>query len=226
MNALGLAAPTSIRCQWRPVASPCRASLRPWGLDMDTKVCVRCGVVFDRPAWVHGRAWAVRQFCTIECYRSREASPLADRFWTHVRKTDGCWEWTGARLPTGYGVFGLDRETMVGAHRVSWELTNGPIPPGMFVCHTCDNPPCVRPDHLFLGTPRANVADMESKGRRVSRGASGSRNANAILAETDIPVIRAAHAAGEPYQEVARRYGVTRSLIGQIVRRKAWRHVP
>lgn len=87
-----------------------------------------------------------------------------DRFWPKVEKGDGCWEWQAHRNPEGYGVIGIDR-VPVGAHRVAWELTYGPIPEGIYVCHHCDNPPCVRPDHLFLGTNSDNIIDAMSKHR-------------------------------------------------------------
>lgn len=105
-------------------------------------------------------------------------------FWSHVRVNErtGCWEWTGGHDKDGYGYFlvrprlkGLDR-----THRVSWVIHFGPIPVGLFVLHRCDNPPCVRPDHLWLGTSADNTADMVAKGReshhRHFGGAVGHRN--------------------------------------------------
>jgi len=91
--------------------------------------------------------------------------PLGERFWSHVAKSDGCWLWTAHVNRTGYGHFALSRSRGRSAHRVSHELNIGPIPSGMLVCHRCDNPRCVRPDHLFLGTPSDNMHDKVAKGR-------------------------------------------------------------
>lgn len=87
------------------------------------------------------------------------------RFWSRVQKTDGCWDWTAALSHYGYGEFYLG-ETSYRAHRVSWILLCGEIPPGLCVCHHCDNRKCVRPDHLFLGTHNDNMQDMKQKDRR------------------------------------------------------------
>ena len=96
---------------------------------------------------------------------------IADRLWAKVdrkgrfnREIGRCWEWTGYRHPMGHGMIG-DGRRLVYTHRVSWEITNGPIPSGLLVCHHCDNPPCVRPSHLFVGTQADNVRDMWAKGR-------------------------------------------------------------
>lgn len=87
------------------------------------------------------------------------------RFWKRVSKPDnGCWEWTAGRYPHGYGRLTWNATSSY-AHRVAWELTYGPIPKGMCVCHHCDNPPCVRLDHLFLGTMADNMRDRDIKGR-------------------------------------------------------------
>lgn len=97
-------------------------------------------------------------------HTDQRCRPLADRFWSRVEKGPACWEWVGGRNADGYGEVRADGR-MQKAHRVSWALAHGPIPPGMHVCHTCDNPPCVNPEHLFLGTNRANMRDRQAKGR-------------------------------------------------------------
>ena len=93
---------------------------------------------------------------------------LVARFWSRVRRSDGCWEWIGVRTVKRYG---RHTEPLTGrklrAHRLSWEIHFGPIPDGLCVLHHCDNPPCVRPDHLFLGTDKDNSVDRVRKGRNV-----------------------------------------------------------
>lgn len=91
-----------------------------------------------------------------------------EKFWSKVAKSDGCWEWQGARRGNGYGVI-YKQGKGTQAHRLSWTITNGAIPAGMYVCHKCDNRPCVRPDHLFLGTHTDNMRDCGAKGRNVGR---------------------------------------------------------
>lgn len=99
----------------------------------------------------------------------QSASPLAERFWAKVdRSSDGCWEWTGGRFDEGYGTIRVAGRSLK-THRVAWELVQGAIPEGLCVCHRCDNPPCCRPDHLFLGTREENNRDRDEKGRGARR---------------------------------------------------------
>jgi hypothetical protein len=87
-----------------------------------------------------------------------------DRFWSKVKKSDGCWEWIGAKDGCGYGKLGLGGK-LIGAHRMAWILSFGPIPEGLSVCHRCDNPGCVNPGHLFVASHRGNMLDMVAKHR-------------------------------------------------------------
>ena len=97
--------------------------------------------------------------------RSKREGRLTDRFWSKVDTSGECWTWTADLDDHGYGRLGIGRKRIEPAHRVAWTLANGPIPEGLRVLHHCDNPPCVRPDHLFLGTQADNMADMMAKGR-------------------------------------------------------------
>lgn len=109
-----------------------------------------------------------------ELIRIHEAITIEERFWLRVMKTDTCWIWNGWSGNKNYGRMSIyDKGKMKNiptlAHRVSWELHNGKIPHGIHVLHKCDNPPCVNPDHLFLGTHKDNMMDMSKKGRHRSR---------------------------------------------------------
>lgn len=154
------------------------------------------------------------------------ASP-ADRFWQKVdRASDGCWIWTGACNAAGYGVL-HGRERL--AHRFSFELHHGAgSADGVLVLHRCDNPPCVRPDHLFPGTNLDNVRDMQAKGRQRPPDMRGERHPSARLTEQQVVEIRAEYIArsrSHGAKPLAARYSVTPAHIEQIVRRKTWSHV-
>ena len=149
------------------------------------------------------------------------AIPIEVRFWSKVTLSEGCWEWEHPRL-SGYGDFRIgDRK--VRAHRFMWELVRGPIPAGKCILHRCDNPACVRPDHLFLGTMQDNAIDRETKKR--GRDSRGTANGRDRLAEADVLAIRAACAAGTKRYQVALHYGVCLSTIHKIVARETWRHI-
>ena len=155
--------------------------------------------------------------------------PWPQRFWDHVQTGEGCWEWTGARTQQGYGSVGYEGRTEK-AHRVAWELTHGPVPAGMFVCHHCDNPPCVRPDHLFMGTRSENMLDAAAKGRLPSqdpqRVLRGERVGNSKLTASDVVAIRRRYAAGEHPTALGLEFGITRSSVTRLARGARWKHIP
>lgn len=144
----------------------------------------------------------------------------AERFWTKVdvRGPDECWKWLACRRrkSEGYGAFGRNQV----AHRVAWELTNGVIPDGMLVLHRCDNPPCVNPAHLFLGSQYDNIHDCFAKGR--ANRAAGARHWGAKLTEEAVRDIRA---STEANPILARQYSVSAPSISMIRNRRTWRHV-
>lgn len=147
---------------------------------------------------------------------------LEKRFWSKVRKADSCWEWIASVNQDGYGSFRLGGR-MDRAHRVSWMLAGNVIPPGVHVLHRCDNPKCVNPSHLFLGTNADNVADRVSKGRSSSGKAEG--HGRAKLRAVDIPVIRKRLVQGDYQKDIARDYGVTQPCVGYLARGVTWRAV-
>jgi hypothetical protein len=152
----------------------------------------------------------------------RNSIPPAIRFWRFVWKTETCWVWTGGYYVDGYGMFGISKgASPVRAHRFSWELYNGISPGKLYVCHLCDNPACVRPDHLFLGTQGANLADMIAK-KIMPRG---QNRAWAKFTTEQISELRSAYRSGVNQYELAKRYGVEQTTVSAIIRRKTWRHI-
>lgn len=132
------------------------------------------------------------------------------------RDPDCCWVWRrGKSGLMGYGKFrGLK------AHRVAWERAHGPIPAGLFVCHRCDNPPCVNPAHLFLASHAENMADMVAKGRQFDQRGEG--NPNAILSKEQVARLRRAASLGASVRELARRYGISKTQTHRIITRQRW----
>lgn len=154
----------------------------------------------------------------------RDDLKLVERFWPKVAVSspDQCWLWTACRFWSGYGKFGVDRKTAY-AHRVAWVITHGPIPEDADVLHTCDNPPCCNPAHLFLGTHSDNMRDRERKGRH--NAPRGSKSGTAKLTEEQVAAIRARWRNGEGLPSLANEYGVVYSTAYCVVTYKRWQHV-
>lgn len=131
-----------------------------------------------------------------------------------------CWEWEGHIHNSGYGRITHNRKTQY-AHRFYWELINGDIPTGLDVCHTCDNKLCVNPDHLFLGSRKANMVDAMIKGRMQR----GEDRYNSVLSESMVRLARERYAKGEQITRIAASMGVGKTTLGCAIRKKTWRHL-
>lgn len=196
-----------------------------------TKICIRCGKTRNR--------WS-NKYCSQSCAFAdgREPHKIAERFWTKVQKSDGCWLWTGGIASSGYGHAGCHGRVTT-AHRVAWYLTTGEMPPShLDVCHKCDVKTCVRPEHLFLGTRRDNVLDMLKKGR--GNPAKGDKSSSRLHPESRprgtkvyaaklndeiVRFIRAEHAKGVGVRELGRRLRISHTTVGCVIRGVSWKHV-
>lgn len=149
-----------------------------------------------------------------------------DRFWEKVdiHGPDECWPWLACQSSNGYGKFRFGGKPEW-AHRVAWQLVHGDIPLGVCVCHHCDNPACVNPNHLFLGTKADNTHDMMAKGRANFTGGSrvGEDNPNSKLTEKQVlEIIELDRAKEIPRREIAKRYGICRTHIYDILSGERW----
>ena len=148
-----------------------------------------------------------------------------DLFMSHVKAApSGCHEWQASTGTHGYGqvtIAGVMRRT----HRVAYEIAFGEIPEGMSVCHTCDNPKCVNPEHLFAGTQTDNMRDASVKGRIVIPHPSGERHPESIVTEDDVRSMRTDNGRGQSLSSLAKRHGISKSQVFRIVRRESWAHI-
>lgn len=184
----------------------------------------------------HPKKGATMPIPTIEI--PKLSDDQSTRFWLNVWMGSDCWEWTGRRNKLGYGCFKIKGRQYL-SHRISFQASVGPIPPGMLILHACDNPGCVRPSHLMAGTARDNVSDMFSKGR--GNRASGARHMSvkhpealrrgkehplSKLTATQVLEIRAKYIPRKyTLKQLAKEYGVAITNISSIVLRKTWKHI-
>lgn len=183
--------------------------------------------------------------------RDEYTPEVIERFWSRVDRSagpDACWPWVGGTFHSfGYGVMKFNGKNH-GAHRIAYELSNGPIPNGLCVCHACDNPPCCNPVHLWVGTNVENTADRNSKGRNArgekvrsgtyyfgsdhwsnikpERVARGERQGLSRLTEDSVREIRRRYAQESvTLAELGQEFGVSSVSIHNIVRRRTWAHL-
>ncbi len=192
------------------------------------RICEVCQKPFEIPLY-RAKHPERGRFCTRVCQSAWQLQPLAVRFQRYVgmATASGCLLWTGSTHEFGYGIMktGGRKGRNAYAHRIAWELVNGPILDGLWVLHNCpggDNPACVNLAHLWLGTHADNMADMTQKGRQVH----GEQCSFARHTAATICAIRVRYAQGGVTQrQLASEFGVPQSMISRIVQRKIWQHV-
>jgi hypothetical protein len=191
------------------------------------RICTHCGKEFTV---THAR---IRQgsgkYCGRPCASAHRTPPTVEHFWSKVLKSEGCWLWQAGTFARGYGCFTIRRRNYQ-SHRIAWELTYGPIPGGMFICHKCDNPRCVRPDHLFLGTPKDNMDDKTRKGRArytgPHRSPLGENGPKAKLTDDQVRDIRSRYRPRMvTMQQLAAEFGVAKATIADVIYRRHWPHI-
>jgi hypothetical protein len=223
-----------------------RASVGRTTAECLTKSCEQCGRKF-RNRRASGRViepckWAKARFCSPGCKQASqrghvvpwlrvEKEDLKTRFMRHVEKEDDgkrCWLWVGTKNKAGYGGIQVNGKRAL-VHRISYMLHHGAIPEGVgfhghVVCHACDNPSCVNPGHLFLGSQYTNMQDRDAKGRRAAL--IGSQHGMASLSEEDVKTILEIAATGRYTQtKIGKMFGVSNSTVSLIVNRKNWTHI-
>jgi predicted XRE-type DNA-binding protein len=212
--------PFHVPPSWEQKRRFCTPACREAWRAAQLQTCPVCSRQYHLPPSKAAR----NQTCGWACGLILRTRSHAERFWPKVATGDHCWEWRGYRDSNGYGRFSIGtqahRSRTLLAHRVAWELTYGPIPTGQHVLHRCDNPSCVRPDHLFLGDQRANNADRDMK----DRVRHGAQHPNAKLTPRQVEQVRTLATTGAISQRgIGRALGVRHSTVADILKGKTWR---
>ena len=182
--------------------------------------CLFCGKI----KWAKKSVTKIKKYCSRFCANAARYEYPEANFWPKIKdfsSPDSCWEWSAA-MTGKYGSLTIKRKHTY-AHRFSWELHNGSIPDGLCILHHCDNPKCVNPTHLFLGTIKDNARDMMNKGR--NNPAKGERQGNAKLTEKIVRQIRLSLIDGVTAKELSEKYNTALPNIYNIKNRKRWKHI-
>lgn len=205
--------------------------------------CLQCGTSFE--SWPSRLESGRGRYCSKRCSATANVShlpirvakptpqkpprrPRSETFWQSIDASGGsnaCWPWIRARNNTGYGITSFRPIRSKLAHRIAWIITNGPIPDTLNVLHQCDNPPCCNPSHLFTGSQADNNWDKIRKGRHRTPDMRGASNPAARLTEDDVRAIRTLRASGASYPSLGARFGISKTMVRNIVLRRAWSHV-
>lgn len=156
--------------------------------------------------------------------RWKNSPTVEERFWSNVdqKSSDECWPWKLAPTSGGYGRMKI-RGKMISSHRLSWSIAYGPIPEGRYICHRCDNKICCNPHHLYCGTPKSNAEDARIRGRLVAP--CGERNGMHKLTNAQALEIRRMNPMSKDFEEIGKRYGVSRGTIENIVYKSHWKSI-
>jgi len=189
-----------------------------------TKICEQCQKTFAKDPRCTHKYFQRQRFCSQTCAGENWSKCRPPRDQETVFRTwfdaasNGCWEWEGAKDKDGYGIFSFEKKT-ARAHRVALQLSGIDVPKGGLVCHTCDNPSCVNPNHLYLGSNRQNSDDKVKRGRSLK----GARHYMAKLTDNDVIAIRQ---STETAVKTAKQFGISSSNVVMIRQRRTWTHLP
>lgn len=196
---------------------------------MDERSCEGCGAIFTSKPY-EKRPRKRTRFCSRscilkKCWRNRQRKPILDRFVDKILIGNDCWLWLGGKDKDGYPRTRDNKKPyrQVRASRMAYELFIGPFPPGTEACHKCDNPPCVRPSHIFPGTHSDNMRDAIQKGRKV--GMRGEAHPLAKLTNDEVLEIKILIRSKVRSYSIAKRFGVSAQTISNIKKERQWAHI-